>query len=194
MIKGKVRKVPTSVNKETGEKYPNFSYMLLSDATKKLNKLSYQKQPRSTRKKLLLTLLRIRIIAELITFEVTYTISSTTDFIRRSYKLITKYLPQRLRRGFSDKELWSLDYSIVDFITKYLEPRILGFKSMKRYGYPAYLNSEQEWMNILNEIHQGFLIIKREGVIDPCGLTEEETKQVSRSIELFSKHWVNLWD
>lgn len=188
------RKVPTSIDKETGEKYLNFSYMLLSDAAKKLGKLTSQGKPRSLKKRWFMTLLRLKIVLELLIFEVSYFFSSRYARLRLFYRYVTKHLPQKIKRGFSDEELWNLDANIVDFVSTYLAPRIQGFIDMSKTGYPASLNSMQEWIEILNTIQKGFAIIKREGILDPYGLTDEETQQVKDSIELFSKYWTNLWD
>ena len=49
-----------------------------------------------------------------------------------------KYLLQRIFRGWSDDELWSLDYTLGKIISKYLKL----FKALNRMGYPIGLNSK----------------------------------------------------
>lgn len=188
------KRVPISINKETGEKYLNFSYMILSDATKKLKKLRAQKTPKSFKKHWYMTMLRIKILIELITFEITYNIGEVFNKVKQSKRYLFRLLPQKIMRGFDDRELWNLDMTLIIFIIKYLEPRLEGFYKMKRWGHPGEFNSQEEWEVILKEILEGFSIIKREGILDPYGLAESERLKVQRSIELFSKYWTHLWD
>lgn len=61
-----------------------------------------------------------------------------------------KYFLQRLFRGWSDDQLWSLDYTLGNIIVKYLKL----FKESKRQGYPANL-TEEEFEKILDDMIEG---------------------------------------
>lgn len=53
---------------------------------------------------------------------------------------------QKIRYGVSDQECWNLDTTIARFIL----PRLIHFKKMKRVGMPADL-TEEEWETIIDE-------------------------------------------
>lgn len=53
---------------------------------------------------------------------------------------------QKIRYGVSDQECWNLDNTISRFIL----PRLIHFKKMKRAGMPADL-TEEEWEAIIDE-------------------------------------------
>ena len=62
-----------------------------------------------------------------------------------------KFTKQRLEFGFDDSEVWNLDLTIAKFIL----PRIERLKETFA-GYPAFLNSEDEWKKILEKICKAF--------------------------------------
>lgn len=195
------KKVPISVNNETGEKYLNFSYMILSSTAKKLQKLRAwnKRRPATIQKHLYLTGLRLIVLAELIMFEVSYFFGERITELKNIKSYALKWFPQRFKRGFDDRELWNLDMTLVEFIIKYLEPRIEGFIQMKRWGYPYVVGSQEEWNQILKEILEGFKIIKEHGSIHyVCTGDKKEEEELERkaanSVRLFSKYWTMLWD
>lgn len=51
------------------------------------------------------------------------------DWLR--WKVVSAF--QRRKRGFDDSELWSLDYTILEFIL----PRLRRFREKKRWGWPG---------------------------------------------------------
>ena len=62
-----------------------------------------------------------------------------------------KFTKQRLECVFDDSEVWNLDLTIAKFIL----PRIERLKETFA-GYPAFLNSEDEWKKILEKICKAF--------------------------------------
>lgn len=196
----KSRRVPVSIDPVTKERKLNFSYMLLSDAQKKFRKLSFKKETRAALSKALYLLaLRGLILQNDSTFLVSYYASTIISKLRYAYRQLTIWTPQRLKRGFDDRDLWNLDATIITFIVKFLEPRLKAFREMKSWGYPAYLESQEEWQSILQEILDGFKLIEENGsthlsIADSLEVQREQEAKMQRSIELFSKHWTNLWD
>lgn len=63
----------------------------------------------------------------------------------------TKWLLQRLFRGWSDKDLWNLDYTISEFII----PRLEAFKR-GTYGYPAEFKTAGEWEKVIDKMIWSF--------------------------------------
>jgi hypothetical protein len=104
-----------------------------------------------------------------------------------------KVMRQRARRGWADSDVWSLDSYLTDVIT--------GMISNLRdnaHGYPGNLGGMPEWVDILNEIVDGFEA-KRElnesalSWSDPAAAQRLEAK-FERGMELLTKYWSSLWD
>lgn len=70
------------------------------------------------------------------------------------YKI--KWFFQRLFRGYSDCDLWNLDYHLAKIILK----RLKAFKKMERKGIPSTLNSFDEWNKILDKMIFSFEFIR----------------------------------
>lgn len=129
-----------------------------------------------------------------------------------------KWFWQRGRRGYSDKDIWNMDYWFLDIIV----PMLKKLKETK-HGYPVDLTPEK-WDKILdrmifcfkeanddtcsmiNEYEERFMIetfgnqpkenkelqqnfIKRANEIEEYQLKMEE-----EGFQLFSKYFHNLWD
>lgn len=200
------KKVPVRVNPETGERTLSWSYMFLPTAEKKLRKLKARdawERP-SLKKRLFRTGLRLVILFELLTWGAGRFFEDKTNRLRILWNYLRFWLPQQRKRGFDDRELWNLDLSLMTFIANYLEPRVRGFYRMKRCSFPTSFGSLEEWDRTLLEILEGFEILRTcgdvfsiqfheslEGDKERISLAE---KKVQRSIELFSKYWVDLWD
>jgi hypothetical protein len=101
-----------------------------------------------------------------------------------SFKLHIKWWWQRKTRGFDDRELWSLDYTIAKFAL----PRLIAFKEIK-YSHPSRIE-EQEWDVILSDIIRGFkYLIEDEYVGDKF-----KEDSIDSGIKLFGKFFSDLWD
>lgn len=95
-----------------------------------------------------------------------------------------KWWKQRRTRGFDDRELWNLDYTILKFVY----PRLKAFRD-KDCSYPGALTPEQ-WIDILDEILKGFeIVIEDEDY--PCD--KEKIEQVEISMDLFRDFFFHLW-
>lgn len=96
-----------------------------------------------------------------------------------------KWYRQRKKRGFDDRELWSLDHTIAKFVL----PRLIGFREIKG-GYPGTLTSEK-WDAILDKMIYSMQAIcdEWEGKYEKGG--EEKIK---KGLNLFAKYFRHLWD
>ena len=129
-----------------------------------------------------------------------------------------KWAYQRMRYGFSARQLWSLDHTITDFIL----PRLKSFRygggnshlngpsgSPMLEGCEEYQHEEmyQEWLSILDKMILAFEYHKMDmddvdsGVgIDEnkwqTYLKEEERRQkiIEEGLMLFAKYYRSLWD
>lgn len=95
-----------------------------------------------------------------------------------------KKLIQRIKNGFDDEEIYSLDHSLAKLIL----PRLKRFKKVKK-GHPSTL-SEEEWDKILDEMIYCFGRIADDNYFD---LELEEEKRLQNGLETFAKYYMNLW-
>ena len=124
---------------------------------------------------------------------------------------------QRIRYGFSDRQLWALDHTIAKFVY----PRLKRFQ--EPYGYPNGLDYET-WIQYIDEMTEAFrLIVLDNDDLDYSDLESvfykdekgrnrleikkdeekdkirnqiigERDKQIERGLELFAKYFRSLWD
>lgn len=104
---------------------------------------------------------------------------------------------QWLIRGFSDRQLWSLDVTIAKFVV----PRLKALKAYQ-HGHPNEY-TEEGWDEILDKMIWSFeyslVDIELPAVDSPT--TEETVKDVEAQVKryeegmvLFAKHFSDLWD
>jgi hypothetical protein len=103
-----------------------------------------------------------------------------------------KYKKQRIERGFDDSELWNLDSTIAQFIT----PRLKAFKEYTQ-SYPGGMESFEKWKEILDQMVEGFELWQNhwewENESDQ-NIINEKRHKVDVALELFHKHFFDLWD
>jgi hypothetical protein len=123
-----------------------------------------------------------------------------------------KHWLQRANKGYDDTYYWGIDYHLVEII-----PPIL--KDLRKYshGYPAGLNSMEEWYEILDKMILGWEAAKRalaDEYLDKYqpkwfekgeAITKEASKksheEMMKDMEtfkemmpLFTEYFFNLWD
>lgn len=120
-----------------------------------------------------------------------FLIKRLKDRLYRPFRKV-KLLYQKLVRGWSDADTWSLDVTTSEFLL----PRLKRFKELK-IGYPSCLNSEEEWDEILNKMIFSFQECKEDFCERVCNMTPEERKvreqRIQEGLDLFSKHFQSLW-
>ena len=103
-----------------------------------------------------------------------------------NFKRSIKLFWQRLTRGWSDSDLWSLDITIAEFVL----PRLKRLKEIQ-CGYPSNL-TEKKWDTILDH-----MIYSMESVInqfDDFEFNEETEKRIKKGLYYFGKYFRSLWD
>lgn len=137
-----------------------------------------------------------------------YTLTHPFEIIRCSLKDI-KYAWQRVTKGWDYSQTWSIDYNY----SKILGELILEFKQVNnaipfsiidqvcenyQFGDDINKNKEDEarklWDNVLQEMADGFLFYYnyKYDTFENKNF-EILNKKISRSLELFSKHFQDLW-
>ena len=96
-----------------------------------------------------------------------------------------EYEKQRLERGFDDSETWNLDATI----SRFIYPRLLAFiEDTKRLQcHPGHIEFN-EWFDILKKMADGFELLSQDSE-----RTDDEEKIIETALDLFRKHFHNLW-
>jgi len=102
-----------------------------------------------------------------------------------------KFFFQRGKRGWSEKDVWSIDY----YLSEIIPQMIVHLRSIS-HGHPVDL-SKEEWDKILEKIEQGFIASKRMQDFDGEYNMEkykEDEKLFKEAMELFKEWYFDLWD
>jgi len=106
-----------------------------------------------------------------------------------------KYLIQRAKRGYSDRDLWDLGYYISGVMVKALDDL-----DKTTHCYPANIG-EDKWSEILKDMKSGFqAILDMDNLLDWVEIEnyKEEYKKLKvikdKGLKLFAKYIEGLWD
>jgi hypothetical protein len=126
-----------------------------------------------------------------------------------------RYFLQRVFRGYADCDLWNLDLTMSQFIyprlkafrdkyakdSSYEKPKVLTaeeFSVLPKDKWGNYLieaYSSQEWLEILDKMLLAFERVNKQfDYKDPSNGTEEERLRIEEGLQLFAKHFQQLWD
>lgn len=112
-----------------------------------------------------------------------------------------KWFFQEIFRGYSDCDLWSLDY----FICKKIIKPLKHFRKSEKHGHPAGLKNMKEWNTILDKM----IFSIEEGSKNHCFMPDKYFRKngkikersyrnyldkVDEGRELFGLYLFNLWD
>lgn len=100
-----------------------------------------------------------------------------------------KFFFQKLFYGYSEKDLWGLDYHLAKLIL----PRLKAFYNMEKFGHPMEF-TEEEWDAALNKMIYSFEMIIEEEENFEEGVDEIDWRKVQEGLELFGKYYCDLWD
>lgn len=114
---------------------------------------------------------------------------------RKLYLLLRhlKHCWQYLTRGFSDRQLWSLDVTIASYVL----PRLKRYKEINS-GLPIHPEenrsyTEKEWHEILDDMIFAMEYSVDGRMYDSSCIGSEGYDRHQHGIELFAKHFHNLW-
>lgn len=112
---------------------------------------------------------------------------------------------QRVTRGFSDRQLWNIDYELA----KWILPRLKAWRAKGPTGFPIDLSEKypddgtgyQAWLDVLDKMIFAF----NEIVQSDCSpghrwedgswkYEEERWKKIEEGLNLFREYYWNLWD
>jgi hypothetical protein len=104
--------------------------------------------------------------------------------------LAVKWFIQRGRRGYSDRDVWSIDWYLCSWMPQALEQ----LKHNSR-GHPCGM-SQKSWANKLDNMINAFKVARKIQNYDYKTTKEVQmaVKQFRRNFNLFKVHFFNLWD
>jgi hypothetical protein len=108
-----------------------------------------------------------------------------------NYWYSIQHMKDRLTKGYSDRDTFSLDWYLSDIISKaVLDVRDKGgyFVVVEDFDYDDEIH-EVIWANILTDISDGFALLRDTSF----GRTEEQQAAIDWAKELFVEHYEGLW-
>jgi hypothetical protein len=97
---------------------------------------------------------------------------------------------QRMLYGYSDEDLWNLDYFLADLIQRSLK----SFKNDANYSHPGSMTKE-EWDAELDIMIKGFTDVQ--AYLDDCYDNDEEKavliESFDKGMKSFHKNFFSLW-
>ena len=84
------------------------------------------------------------------------------------------------------EEVWNTNNTRAQFIV----PRLQAFKALDKHGYCPAFKDMREWDKAIQTMIDAFELMKYAGATH----TADEDKTISEGLELFCKHFRNLWD
>ena len=101
------------------------------------------------------------------------------------------------KKNKASEENWSHkhDYPIEDVWNTYhtlaqlIAPRLQAFKAIDKHGYCPHFKGMREWNNAIQKMIDAFELLKYDS-----SFSDEESKTITEGLDLFCKHYRNLWD
>lgn len=90
------------------------------------------------------------------------------------------------KHDYPIEEVWNTDHVIAQFIV----PRLQAFKALDKHDYCPAFKDMREWDKAIQKIIDAFELMKYAGATH----TADEEKTITEGLELFCKHFRNLWD
>ena len=101
-----------------------------------------------------------------------------------------KWCWQRITRGWSDRDTWSFDY----YLSKVIGEGVKRL-SEKSAGWPDQnFKTYEEYTAMLRKMSDGFLNYNNKLFDTDESLSDEDIKQLNKSLDLLKKHFQTLWD
>lgn len=90
------------------------------------------------------------------------------------------------KNDFPIEEVWNTYNTLAQLIV----PRLLAFKVLDKHGYCPAFKDMREWNNAIQKMADAFELMKYAG----ASHTEDEKRTIEQGLDLFCKHFRNLWD
>jgi len=98
---------------------------------------------------------------------------------KSTWRIITTII-KWIFTGYCSASLWNLDNYLITVIIQ----RLKMFRKAKRVGYPAEFNGKDEWNNILDQMIDGFEIMRDQSISDKAFDIIDKTNTSAKDIVL----------
>ena len=75
------------------------------------------------------------------------------------------------------------------YLAREIAPRLKAFKAIDKHGWPEDFENQEDWNKAIQKMIDAFELLKH-----ITTFSEEEEKTIEEGLELFCKHYRNLWD
>ncbi len=99
-----------------------------------------------------------------------------------------RYFIQRGKRGYSDRDVWSIDYYLAHWM-----PEALKQLERTKHGTPIGM-TPKGWSTRLRIIREGFEAVKELGDTPNHERYQELKRKMDKGLKLFGEYFLNLWD
>lgn len=89
------------------------------------------------------------------------------------------------KHDYPIEEVWNTDNTLAQLIV----PRLLAFKALDKHGYCPYFKDMREWNCAIQKMIDAFELMKYANTY-----SEDEKRTIEQGLDLFRKHFCNLWD
>ena len=87
--------------------------------------------------------------------------------------------------SFPISEVWGTYH----YLAREIAPRLKAFKALDKYGHCPAFKGMAEWNKAIQKMIDAFELLKH-----ITSFSDEEEKTIEEGLELFCKHYRNLWD
>ena len=87
--------------------------------------------------------------------------------------------------GYPISEVWGTYH----YLAREIAPRLKAFKALKKHGWPDDFESQEDWNEAIQKMIDAFELLNH-----ITTYTDEEEQTIEEGLELFCKHFRNLWD
>lgn len=89
------------------------------------------------------------------------------------------------KHDFPEIEVWNTYHYLAQLIT----PRLIAFKALDKHGHCPAFKDMREWNNAIQKMIDAFELMEYNS-----SFSEDEEKNITEGLDLFRKHYRNLWD
>jgi hypothetical protein len=87
--------------------------------------------------------------------------------------------------GYQISEVWGTYH----YIAREIAPRLKAFKALDKHGWPEDFENQEDWNKAIQKMIDAFELLDH-----ITTYTDEEKQAIEEGLDLFCKHFRNLWD